>query len=199
VGGTGTLWRTIGGTGSLTPNFGTNGDEGSHYSLIWGNNNHIDWTISLDYNVLGGANNIVDYCKFGTILNGKGHRLGDYNGYYSSIIGGKNNVLTGNYSAIIGGTSVTSSVSNAAIAQNFAVAQTPSGAFSAGVATLSTGGAVTVNTTKVNGSCVILLTSDVSTTGFVRVSARVSNTSFTIQSSVSSDRGNVSWLIIQIT
>lgn len=66
-----------------------------------------------------------------------------------------------------------------------------------GVATL-VAGTVTVNTTKALTNSRIHLTSNVGggTPGWVRVSARVNGTSFTITSSSATDTSQVAWLII---
>lgn len=61
------------------------------------------------------------------------------------------------------------------------------------------GGTVTVNNTKVTASSNIFLTSQVDggTPGFVRISARVASTSFTITSSSALDTSTIAWLIIE--
>lgn len=60
-------------------------------------------------------------------------------------------------------------------------------------------GAVTVNTNKVTANSRIFLTSNVDggTVGFVRVSARVAGTSFTITSSSGTDTSSIAWIIIE--
>lgn len=67
-----------------------------------------------------------------------------------------------------------------------------------GTATL-VGGAATVATTKVTANSRILLTSqaDGGTPGFLRVSARVAGTSFTITSGSGTDTSAVAWLILE--
>ena len=57
-------------------------------------------------------------------------------------------------------------------------------------------GAVTVNTTAVTANSRIFLTTYGAATGFPRVSARVANTSFTIQNSVN-EAVTVAWLIVE--
>ena len=60
-------------------------------------------------------------------------------------------------------------------------------------------GTVTVNTTAVTANSNILLTSQVDggTPGFLRVSARVANTSFTITSSDGADTSTIAWWILE--
>jgi hypothetical protein len=66
-----------------------------------------------------------------------------------------------------------------------------------GVATLVTG-AVTVATTEVTANSRIFLTKNSgSSTGALRVSARVAGTSFTITSSDGADTSTVAWLIVE--
>lgn len=67
-----------------------------------------------------------------------------------------------------------------------------------GIATL-VGGTVTVNNHLVTASSRIFLTSNVDggTPGFVRVSARVNGTSFTITSSSGTDTSQIAWLILE--
>lgn len=67
-----------------------------------------------------------------------------------------------------------------------------------GTATLSAGTA-TVNTNVVTANSRILLTSQVDggTPGFLRVSARTADTSFTITSSSATDTSTVAWVILE--
>ncbi len=67
-----------------------------------------------------------------------------------------------------------------------------------GAATLVTG-TVTVNTTKVGANSRIFLTGQGAggTVGFLRVSARVNGTSFTILSSSATDTRSVAWLLVE--
>lgn len=62
-------------------------------------------------------------------------------------------------------------------------------------------GTVTVNTTVVTASSRIFLTNNVAggTPGFLRISARVAGTSFTITSSSASDTSSVAWMIVEPT
>jgi hypothetical protein len=66
-----------------------------------------------------------------------------------------------------------------------------------GVATLTLGG-VTVSTTAVGANSRIFISSnaDGGTPGFVRVSARVAGSSFSITSSNGSDTSQVAWMIV---
>jgi len=62
-----------------------------------------------------------------------------------------------------------------------------------------TAGSATVNTTQVTANSRIFLTSqaDGGTPGWVRVSARVAGTSFTITSSSGSDTSTIGWLLVE--
>lgn len=76
--------------------------------------------------------------------------------------------------------------------------KTPYSAFAHGLATLAAG-TVTVNDSGVTATSRILLThqSAAGTLGFLRISARVPGTSFTITSANPLDTSNVAWLRIE--
>jgi hypothetical protein len=67
-----------------------------------------------------------------------------------------------------------------------------------GTAQLSAG-TVTVNNSSITSNSVIFLTSqsDGGTPGFVRVTAKVTSTSFTITSSSNTDTSTIAWMIVE--
>jgi hypothetical protein len=164
-----------------------------NYSIVLNGNGNIAKGIK---SLIGNGQFNSATTTYSTVINGAINKV---TGSYSTIINGTQNIISGQRSTLINGSGITSSLSNVAIAQNYAIVTGGTNP-SAGVVTL-VGGIKTINTNRVTNSSLIFVTvqqlGGIATPVGVAVTARTAGTSFTITSASILDTSVVAWFLLE--